>query len=187
MRGRPISADRPSVSQPPELARPSMHRIGAYRAAAVLRQARHPSSAACPPAVRPRFGPNRPSAKRMQDTGRPIPVSKRSDSSPGDTTLLWPSRCAIKAEMRSGWSMIRKSGNRVFPREKREAFARRSCSNKKIADEHDSSQLKHAPGFRNQFPQHRIASLRSRPLHVSRAIRSRRISRVRRRSQACQP
>jgi hypothetical protein len=32
----------------------------------------------------------------------------------------------------------------VFPRDKREAFARRSCSNKKMTDEHDSTQLKHA-------------------------------------------
>jgi hypothetical protein len=32
----------------------------------------------------------------------------------------------------------------VFPRDKREAFARRSCSNNKMTDEHDSTQLKHA-------------------------------------------
>jgi hypothetical protein len=32
----------------------------------------------------------------------------------------------------------------VFPRDKREAFARRSCSNKKMDDGHDSTLLNHA-------------------------------------------
>ena len=39
----------------------------------------------------------------------------------------------------------------VFPRDKREAFARRSCSNNKMSDEHDSTQLKHA--LAPQIPQ----------------------------------
>src|SRR6266566_1825548 len=34
----------------------------------------------------------------------------------------------------------------VCPWDKREAFARRSCSNWKMTDEHDSTQLKHALG-----------------------------------------
>src|SRR5450759_5761501 len=40
--------------------------------------------------------------------------------------------------------MIRKSGNRFSSRQTRNAFARRSCSNKNMDDEHDSTQLKHA-------------------------------------------
>src|SRR5450759_3355768 len=40
--------------------------------------------------------------------------------------------------------MIRKSGNRFSSRQTRDAFARRSCSNKNMDDEHDSTQLKHA-------------------------------------------
>src|SRR5450759_3184651 len=42
--------------------------------------------------------------------------------------------------------MIRKSGNRFSSRQTRNAFARRSCSNKNMDDEHDSTQLKHALG-----------------------------------------
>jgi hypothetical protein len=41
-----------------------------------------------------------------------------------------PAAGEISDQMRYGWnlSMMRKSGNRFFPRDRREAFARRSCS-----------------------------------------------------------
>ena len=42
--------------------------------------------------------------------------------------------------------MIPKSGNRFFPRDKREAFARRSCSNKKIERDDDSKKSHPALG-----------------------------------------
>jgi hypothetical protein len=40
--------------------------------------------------------------------------------------------------------MIRKSGNRFSLATNAKAFARRSCSNKKMNDEHDSTLLNHA-------------------------------------------
>src|ERR1700674_3461090 len=50
----------------------------------------------------------------------------------------------------------------VFPRDKREAFARRSCSNKKIERDHDSKKSHPALAtrqFRPQQAERRIASL----------------------------
>src|ERR1035437_6002419 len=43
-------------------------------------------------------------------------------------------------------ALIRKGGNRFFARDKREAFARRSCSNKKTRPESGSTQLNQTPG-----------------------------------------
>src|SRR6266436_6386681 len=47
----------------------------------------------------------------------------------------------------------------VFPRDKREAFARRSCSNKKMERDDDSKKSHHAPGFRGHGPRRTELSL----------------------------
>jgi len=39
------------------------------------------------------------------------------------------------------WSMIRKSGGPVFPRDKREAFAREIMRNKKVERDDDSKKV----------------------------------------------
>src|ERR1700694_2431321 len=71
-----------------------------------------------------------------------ICINPHMDDPPG-VSLLDPARAEALA---AAWSMIRKSMPSgltrgwvpVFPRDKREAFARRSCSNKKIERDDDS-------------------------------------------------
>src|SRR5712664_4580378 len=70
-------------------------------------------------------------------------------------------QCAISHRGMEAWSMIRKSMPSdlirgwvpVFPRDKREAFAQRSCSNKKTERDDDSKKSHPAlvPGITNRY------------------------------------
>jgi hypothetical protein len=58
--------------------------------------------------------------------------------------------------------MIRISGNRFFPRDKGEALARKSCSNRKLVDEPDPTQSKPALESRRNAPSQHDRGVESR-------------------------